>query len=820
MKVADTAILRLSVLRVSAITCWVAILGLGGFAVAQTGGGAVVWAPTVRAPERPSTREAVTPLGPSVGAPQQTVVLPPLSAGLLAELQQEDAAASHTRIRIGLSRALEEPVLVSRQSANASAWPVLPNGWRIYSVELLAPGAQGLRLHVEAVQLPAGARLLTYVPQQAERAHSAITMQDLGAQGDIWTEPILADSVVLECQVPPGADPGEVSFAVAELAHRYRSAPALAQPRAESCENDATCYANWADQEAAVARIDFIDQGEEYLCSGCLLNHQGTNVADYFLTANHCIDNQSSASSIYFYWLYQTTACDEPDTAPNLDCEDTSYTAGATLLANSPVNDFSFLQLQEAPATGVFYAGWTTEVPATQEKATILHHPGLPPDRCGETPTDYTRISFGNIVGTANLYELSGTGSGTADNVWEVQWYSGVTEDGSSGSPLFDTNQLVIGQLYGGTSDCTNQTGQDIFGRFDVTYPSISQWLGSSAYLPGSTNSSSSLPSPGFVPGKYEGLFYPAKGATPDNSGTIALNLAADSAYSGKLLLGATRYSFTGSINSTGLSSTVATSSKGALLDVALEFFTGTNLIGTVSNRLWSAPLAAEQAVFNSRTNPATQAFASRYNLVIPPDINSGPAGYGYAALQVKPSGQLTLSGALADGTALTQSATLLAGGQCPIYVPLYHNQGVIVGWLTLSNSGLSGSLSWTKPVGATTKNYLAGFTNLALPALGSSYDHTVVPLITVSNGIAILTSAALGAAETNTLTYSASDRLEGVAPLSLNVSAGTGLFSGSVRLDSGGRVSFHGALLQNQNVGYGYFLEDNQSGSVSLGSQ
>ena len=63
--------------------------------------------------------------------------------------------------------------------------------------------------------------------------------------------------------------------------------------------------------------------------------------------------------------------------------------------------------------------------------------------------------------------------------VWYIdQWEEGVTEPGSSGSPLFDQNHRVIGQLYGGLAACsgTSDNGQyDYYGRFGVS------WDGSSA---------------------------------------------------------------------------------------------------------------------------------------------------------------------------------------------------------------------------------------------------------------------------------------------------------------------------------------------------
>jgi hypothetical protein len=65
----------------------------------------------------------------------------------------------------------------------------------------------------------------------------------------------------------------------------------------------------------------------------------------------------------------------------------------------------------------------------------------------------------------------------------QVQWSSGTTEGGSSGSGLLTlagTQYVLRGGLRGGTALCSNLDGFDLFSRFDQIYPSISQYLGTS----------------------------------------------------------------------------------------------------------------------------------------------------------------------------------------------------------------------------------------------------------------------------------------------------------------------------------------------------
>ena len=53
---------------------------------------------------------------------------------------------------------------------------------------------------------------------------------------------------------------------------------------------------------------------------------------------------------------------------------------------------------------------------------------------------------------------------------WDVVWSLGITEDGSSGSGLYNSNHHLIGVLSGGSSSCASPGGDDVFGRLDVAW--------------------------------------------------------------------------------------------------------------------------------------------------------------------------------------------------------------------------------------------------------------------------------------------------------------------------------------------------------------
>ena len=103
--------------------------------------------------------------------------------------------------------------------------------------------------------------------------------------------------------------------------------------------------------------------------------------------------------------------------------------------------------------------------------------------------------------------------NGPAD-CWRVIWDSGTTEEGSSGSPLFNESRRIIGQLYGGTADCSKMNGHDNYGRFHLSWSGggtdatrLSNWL-----APGLGNSA-----PNFLNGRYPPVI---SGSTPICSGS------------------------------------------------------------------------------------------------------------------------------------------------------------------------------------------------------------------------------------------------------------------------------------------------------------
>jgi hypothetical protein len=134
----------------------------------------------------------------------------------------------------------------------------------------------------------------------------------------------------------------------------------------------------------------------------------------------------------------------------------------------------------------------------------------------------------------------------------------------------------------------------------------------------------------------------------------------------------------------------------------------------------------------------------------------------------------------------------------------------------------------WIKPVLPTAKFYRAGFTNDEFMAWGSLYTqpastNRVIDLTNGTNGIVTFSEGNLSAAFTNYVTLSTGNKVVNTSSnkLTFKVVLPSGAFNGNVTEAGTTRsVPFKGVLLQNQNVGCGYFLGTNQSGRVFLGPE
>ncbi len=228
-----------------------------------------------------------------------------------------------------------------------------------------------------------------------------------------------------------------------------------------SCNVNINCLEGnlWQKQKRGVARILLRAGTSWFNCSGSLVNNTARDGTPYFLTADHCGTTSSEADlQVWqFYFNYEYPECDNTGTAPL-----NRMITGAQIVSRAPIqngSDFKLLLLNQTPDTSwdPYYNGWTRST-RDPEFGVCIHHPN----------GDAKKIS----TYTTTLLNSTFTG-GMISAYWRVNWAEtisghGVTEGGSSGSPLFETNGLITGTLTGGSASCGNPTLPDYYGKFSM----------------------------------------------------------------------------------------------------------------------------------------------------------------------------------------------------------------------------------------------------------------------------------------------------------------------------------------------------------------
>jgi uncharacterized repeat protein (TIGR03803 family) len=476
------------------------------------------------------------------------------------------------------------------------------------------------------------------------------------------------------------------------------------------------------------------------------------------------------------------------------------------------------------PVTQVFYqlngSGWQLASPRgnwASWTAKVLLQPGqnvlqaYAVNNVG-TPSEIVTVSFVCGVTSASVM-VQISGSGTVSPNYNGQW-------------------LEVGRTYKMTARPGNGY---VFSNWVETVTSNSPVLVGTPGLSFTVQSNLVLqanfvPNP-FLPlsGSYNGLFYVTNGVTPDSAGSFAATVTRKGAFTGKVQLGAGRYAIRGQFDANGDAQASFPGPNTAALYAVLhlDLSMGTERItGIISNATWTATLAADRAVFDGRTSIAPQ--AGRYTLVLPGDYLSAsqPGGDSYGTITLTAAGRIILAGALADGTKLTQSVPVSKDGLWPLCIPLYHGQGLLLGWLSFSNApaaGVGGVVTWLKPQLPQSSFYPNRFV-VQTNVLGSLYQAPADPSanpLGLANAELLLNGGNLAASITNQLTLGPGNQITVVSGpgVKLTFTRATGLFHGTATDPNAPKpVSFNGVVLQTQATGRGFFLGPSLSGQVFLG--
>lgn len=338
----------------------------------------------------------------------------------------------------------------------------------LYRYEIESTGAYSLNIIFSEYELPRGAKLFIY-NLDTEHIIGAFTSDNNNPSNVLPTIPVKGDKVTVEYFEPLYPDfIGKLE--IGKIGHDFTGFYQESIPNnfgsSGNCQVDVNCPEgnNWQDQRRSVLRI--VKDGNSW-CSCALINNTEQDGRPYVLTANHCLSTQSDINQSIFIFNYESPTCGGGDGSTSQSI------SGGTLRATNSASDFTLLELSKRPLStfNAFYAGWDRN-DAQGAGGVGIHHPA----------GDVKKISTYNVVPPTSVNCFNDRPN---DNFYRITWIAtanghGVTEGGSSGSPLFNSDRRIIGQLYGAglcpNPNCSNPANDNSnYGKV------FSSWNGTSS---------------------------------------------------------------------------------------------------------------------------------------------------------------------------------------------------------------------------------------------------------------------------------------------------------------------------------------------------
>ncbi len=370
-----------------------------------------------------------------------------------------------------------------------------------YYLNIKSETANAMQLSFSSFHLVKGSRLFIMSNNSNRFIGSINDRNNMNSKNSFNTFPLKGDELILEYFEPKNSFEKSI-IVIDKIVHSFSSdeGPWSVGGGASSCNEplNVSCPQGygWEMENKSVGIIlfdfttyPFLNQNTEPpnqywgYASGVLLNNTTNDGDPLFLTANHAIEDikndmnwpiqLSHASNWLILFDYRTETCNSLASNISNQLPISAIQGGVVLNKDngSKKSDFLLLRLNAFPyeiqQVGATYAGWDASYLGGNKNNFVgIHHPA----------GDVKKISKGNVIASSTSI-VSKIYNDYTEYLWEVEWSMGHTQLGSSGSPLFNSDHKVIGQLFYGYSDCGFTGLKDYYGKFFYTYPNIMLWI-------------------------------------------------------------------------------------------------------------------------------------------------------------------------------------------------------------------------------------------------------------------------------------------------------------------------------------------------------
>jgi PKD repeat protein len=322
---------------------------------------------------------------------------------------------------------------------------------RIWRYIVDAKGFKSIQLKFSEYKLPAGARLFIY-NEDYSTIYGAFTEKNNSLNNSLMLAIFFEDKVTIEYFEPDNAA-FEGKIVLGSIGKGYKDIYSAHLSEDEDGLVGINCPEGefWQNEKHGVCLITFQVGSAGYTCSGSFINNTRNDGTPYFLTAHHCINVDEAAETCVAYFNYENIGCDGEllDKSKSL--------SGATLKSIGEESDYALILFNDSPleAYQPYFAGWDASNQIVESSACVHHPMGLPKK---------ISIDFDTLITYDKQIDWDDNITTPKNTHWELAFDIGQTYTGSSGSPLFDTNKRIVGQLHGGDSE------NEYYGKFSHSW--------------------------------------------------------------------------------------------------------------------------------------------------------------------------------------------------------------------------------------------------------------------------------------------------------------------------------------------------------------
>ncbi|MCC6684137.1 MAG: trypsin-like serine protease, partial [Bacteroidia bacterium] len=302
----------------------------------------------------------------------------------------------------------------------------------IYRTKIVSPTAQALHVIFSHFELTENEQMFIYSPNDTNRVLGAYSMHNNKPDLSFISNRIADKELIIEVnRRPKNQNNTRGDLIVGRFIHVFKNRDEFGSSL--NCHVNVICspwYNTWCNQIRSVIKLLRHKENQGwYLCSGALINNLNYNFDPLILTANHCVDNGDDYANWVVFFNFQSITC-----SPSTNGNDLMTVSGVNVIATdndwSSCPDIALLRLRQSipEQYNVFFSGWNRRAWSSlpgDDRGIGIHHPA----------GDVKKISEGYRVNPL------------LSSCVKVNWTTGYTEGGSSGSPLFITSKEIIGVL-------------------------------------------------------------------------------------------------------------------------------------------------------------------------------------------------------------------------------------------------------------------------------------------------------------------------------------------------------------------------------------